>query len=292
MTAPAYTETPVSIWKRKTARTGRWLLPNYLLLSLFLLIVLIPIIGLVFSSFKSTTEVIRGPLAPPTSLRLDNFEEAWTTGRFNLFFRNSVIVTAVVVVVSVFLSTLTGYAFGLLPVPGRKFLYPLILIGYMVPFEAVVIPLYHFMNRMGLTDTYSALILPQIGLSVSFGTLWMTSFFRAAPKEILDAAAIDGATRWQTLWKILWPLARPAVLTLVVLVFMWTWNEFLLALVLVQDETMRTLPVGLAFFQGRYSANIPLLAAGALIVAGPILVVYVLFQRYFIRGMLGGAVKG
>ena len=202
--------------------------------------------------------MVKGPLSLPSQLRLDSFVNAWTTGRFNLFFRNSVIVTSVVVVVSVFLSTLTGYAFGLLPVPGRKILFPLLLLGYMVPFEAVIIPLYHFMDRMDLTDTYWALILPQIGLSVSFGTLWMTSFFSSAPRELVDAAAIDGCNRWQTLWKILWPLSRPAVLTLVVLIFMWTWNEFLLALVMVQNETMRTLPVGLAFFQGRYSANIPL----------------------------------
>jgi len=202
-----------------------------------------------------------------------------------------VIVAVVVVVLSVFLSTLTGYAFALLPVPGKKVLYPLMLLGYMVPLEAVIIPLYHMMNRIDLIDTYWALILPQVGLSVSFGTLWMTSFFQTAPRELADAAAIDGCNRWQVLWRILWPLARPAVLTLVVLVFTWTWNEFLLALVLVQKETMRTLPVGLAFFQGRYSADIPLMAAGSLIVAGPILLVYILFQRYFIRGMLGGAVK-
>lgn len=268
------------------------LLPNYAILSIFLLIILVPIIGLVFSAFKTDTEVIKGPLSLPTQLRLDAFEDAWTTGRFNYFFRNSVIVTIVVVAVSVLLSTLTGYAFGLLPVPGRKFLYPLLLVGYMVPFEAVIIPLYHMMDKMGLTDTYCALILPQIGLSVSFGTLWMSSFFSTAPTELVDAAAIDGCNRWQILWKILWPLARPAVLTLVVLTFMWTWNEFLLALVMIQKETMRTLPVGLAFFQGRYSADIPLMAAGALIVAGPILLVYIVFQRYFIRGMLGGAVKG
>ncbi len=268
------------------------LLPTYLLLTLFLLVILLPIFGLVMSAFKTDAEVIKGPLALPEQIRFDSFEQAWTTGRFNLFFRNSVIVALVVVVVSVSLSTLMGYGFGLLPVPGRKWLYPLVLLGYMVPFEAVVIPLYHFMNGMDLTDTYWALILPQIGLSVSFGTLWMTSFFRSAPRELIDAAAIDGASRWQTLWQILWPLARPAVLTLVVLVFMWTWNEFLLALVMIQDETMRTLPVGLAFFQGRYSANIPLMAAGALIVAGPILLVYIVFQRYFIRGMLGGSVKG
>jgi raffinose/stachyose/melibiose transport system permease protein len=273
---------------RKSVR----LLPNYILLGLFLMIILLPIVGLVFSAFKTDTEVIKGPLTLPSELRLDSFEKAWTTGRFNLFFRNSVIVTISVVVVSVFLSTLTGYAFGMMPVPGRNIIFPLVLIGYMVPFEAVIIPLYHLMNRMNLTDTYWALILPQIGLSVSFGTLWMTSFFRSAPRELIDAAAIDGCNRWQTLWKILWPLARPAILTLIVLIFMWTWNEFLLALVMVQDETMRTLPVGLAFFQGRYSANIPLMAAGSMIVAGPILLVYILFQRYFIRGMLGGAVKG
>ncbi|MBP8997674.1 MAG: carbohydrate ABC transporter permease [Anaerolineaceae bacterium] len=274
-----------------TSRSWKRLLPNYLVLTLFLLIILIPIIGLVFSAFKTDSEVINGPLSLPSEIRIDAFKEAWTTGRFNYFFRNSVIVTIVVVVVSVILATLTGYAFAMLPVPGRKFLYPLMLLGYMVPFEAVIIPLYHMMNRMNLTDTYWALILPQVGLSVSFGTLWMSSFFRAAPRELVDAAAMDGCNRWQVLWRILWPLARPAVLTLVVLVFMWTWNEFLLALVMIQKETMRTLPVGLAFFQGRYSANIPLMAAGSLIVAAPILLVYILFQRYFIRGMLGGAVK-
>jgi len=274
------------------SRTWSRQLPNYVILTLFLLIILIPIVGLVFSAFKTDAEVTKGPLALPSEIRLDAFKDAWTTGRFNFFFRNSMIVTVVVVIVSVFLSTLTGYAFAMLPLPGRKLIYPLLLLGYMVPFEAVIIPLYHMMNRMGLTDTYWALILPQVGLSVSFGTLWMTSFFRSAPRELVDAAAIDGCNRWQLLWRILWPLARPAVLTLVVLIFMWTWNEFLLALVMIQKETMRTLPVGLAFFQGRYSANIPLMAAGSLIVAGPILLVYILFQRYFIRGMLGGAVKG
>lgn len=268
------------------------LFPNYLVLSFFLLVVLLPIIGLVFAAFKTDTEVIKGPFTLPSHFQFDSFKEAWITGRFNYFFRNSVFVTVAVVIVSVFLSTLTGYAFGMLPLPGRKWLFPLLLLGYMVPFEGVVIPLYHFMDKMNLTDTYWALILPQVGLSVSFGTLWMTSFFRSAPMELVDAAAMDGCNRWQVLWKILWPLARPAILTLIVLIFMWTWNEFLLALVMIQKETMRTLPVGLAFFQGRYSANIPLMAAGSLIVAGPILLVYIIFQRYFIRGMLGGSVKG
>ncbi|MFZ3071454.1 MAG: carbohydrate ABC transporter permease [Anaerolineaceae bacterium] len=268
------------------------LLPRYLVLTVFMLLVLVPISGIILSAFKTDTQVIQGPFSLPTTWNIENFVRAWSVGRFNIFFKNSVIVTTAVVAASVFLSILTGYAFGLLPMPGKKFLFPLMLLGYMVPFEAVIIPLYNFMDLLHLRDTYWALILPQVGLSVSFGTLWMTSFFENVPRELVDAATMDGCTRWQTLWRVLWPLSKPATTTLIVLIFMWTWNEFLLALVMVQDEAMRTLPVGLAFFQGKYSANIPLLAAGALIVAIPTVIVYIIFQRFFIRGMLGGAVKG
>ena len=273
-------------------QTWQSLIPRYFALSLFMFLVLLPISGLFLSAFKTDTQIVQGPFSLPTALNLDNFNRAWVTGRFNLFFKNSVIVTTVVVMVSVLLSTLMGYAFGMLPLPGRKWLFPLVLIGYMVPFEAVLIPLYDIVGRLGLRDSYWALILPQIALSVSFGTLWMSAFFDEAPRELADAAAIDGCSRWQTLWWVLWPLAKPAVTTLVVLFTIWTWNEFLLALVMVQDEAMRTLPVGLAFFQGRYSGNIPLMAAGAIIVAIPTIFVFILFQRFFIRGMLGGAIKG
>jgi len=268
------------------------LLPRYLLLTLFMLTVLIPLSGVVLSAFKTDIEVIQGPFSLPETWQLDNFIQAWQVGRFNIFFKNSVIVAVTVAIMSVFLSILNGYAFGVLPFPGRKWLFPLILIGYMVPLEAVIIPLYQFMDALHLRDTIWALILPQIGLSVSFGTLWMTSFFENAPQELIDASTIDGCNRWQTLWLVLWPLSGPPVTTLIVLIFMWTWNEFLLALVLVQDEALRTLPVGLAFFQGKYSANIPLLAAGALIVALPTVLIYIFFQRSFIQGMLGGSVKG
>jgi raffinose/stachyose/melibiose transport system permease protein len=272
----------------------RWnkLIPRYLILTIFMLIVCIPLWGALMSAFKADSELLNSPFSLPQTWTFENFKEAWTVGRFSQFFKNSVLVTTVVVIVSVFLSILSGYALGQLPLPGKKLLFPLMLIGYMVPFEAVIIPLYHWMGALGLRNTYWALILPQIGLSVSFGTLWMSSFFENAPRELVDAATIDGATRWQTLWRILFPLSKPAVTTLIVLIFMWTWNEFLLALVMVQSESMRTLPVGLAFFQGRFSANISLMAAGAIIVALPTILIYILFQRFFIRGMLGGAIKG
>lgn len=272
----------------------RWkkLLPRYIILTIFMLIVLVPIWGMVNSAFKTESQIVSSPFGLPENWTLENFQKAWTVGKFNVFFKNSVIVTTTVVVISVFLSILSGYAFGQLPMPAKGILFAVMLIGYMVPFEAVIIPLYNWMNALGLRNTYWALILPQVGLSVSFGTLWMSSFFETAPQELVDAATIDGCNRWQILWQILFPLAQPSVTTLIVLIFMWTWNEFLLSLVMVQTEAMRTLPVGLAFFQGKYTSDLSLMAAGAIIVALPTVIIYIIFQRYFIKGMLGGAIKG
>jgi raffinose/stachyose/melibiose transport system permease protein len=152
--------------------------------------------------------------------------------------------------------------------------------------------LYYDFRDAGLTDTYWALILPQAGTSIAFGTFWMRAFFRSVPPSLVEAARIDGASSWFTLWRVLLPLAKPAVLTMVVLLFMWTWNEFLLALVMVTDEGLRTAPLGLSFFVGRNQADLTLLAAGAVIVATPVVVLYVFLQRHFIRGMVSGAVKG
>ena len=119
---------------------------------------------------------------------------------------------------------------------GSQILFYVFLLGLMVPIEAMIVPLYYDLRDLGLADTYWALILPQIGASVAFGTFWMRAFFRGVPRSLVEAARIDGASSWFTLWRVLLPLARPAVLTMTVLLFMWTWNEFLLALVMVSDE--------------------------------------------------------
>jgi len=161
-----------------------------------------------------------------------------------------------------------------------------------VPSEAIIIPLYYDLRAIGLTDLYVSLILPQVAQSLAFGTFWMRAYFRSSSREVIDAARIDGAGHLRIFWSILLPMGRPAVITMVVLVFMWTWNEFLLPLVMITDEGLRTAPLGLAFFQGQYTAGTSLLAAGAMLVALPVVVVYLIAQRHFIRGMLEGAVKG
>jgi raffinose/stachyose/melibiose transport system permease protein len=186
---------------------------------------------------------------------------------------------------------MAGYGFGMYRFPGDNVLLLVILLGLMVPFEAVIIPLWQLMGDLGLRDTYWAIILPQIALSFAFGTFWMRAHFRNMPREIVDAAVVDGSNTWQLLAYVLFPLSRPALLSLVVLLFMWTWNEFLLVLVLGSGD-QRTLPVGLALLRGRYAANVPVMAAASIMVFLPVLILYILFQRNFIRGVISGALKG
>jgi raffinose/stachyose/melibiose transport system permease protein len=263
---------------------------TYLLLGVFSLIAFVPIVGIVVTALQA-----RGGAASfgvPDGLNLDNFATAWDEGNFGDYLRSSAIVTVSVVVLSTLLSILAGYAFGMMRFRGSSALFYLMLLGLMVPLEATIVPLYYDLRDLSLTDTYWALILPQVGASVAFGTFWMRAFFRSVPRSLVEAARLDGSTSWTTLWRVVLPLGRPAVLTMVALIFMWTWNEFLLALVMVSDESLRTAPLGLAFFQGRNTTDYALLAAGSVIVATPVVLLYVFLQRHFIRGMLAGAVKG
>ncbi len=263
---------------------------TYLLLGLFSLIALVPVVGILVTAVQA-----QGGLAAfgePNGFHLENFADAWREGSFGAYLRSSVIVSVSVVGLSTLLSILAGYAFGMMRFRGEQLLFYLLLLGLMVPLEATIVPLYYDLRDLALTDTYWALILPQVGVSVAFGTFWMRAFFRSVPRSLVEAARLDGSSSWGTLWRVVLPLGKPAVLTMMVLVFMWTWNEFLLALVMVTDEELRTAPLGLAFFQGRNTTDFALLAAGSVIVATPVVVVYVFLQRHFIRGMLTGAVKG
>jgi raffinose/stachyose/melibiose transport system permease protein len=263
---------------------------TYAVLGIFTLFALAPIVGIVFTALQSPDgSAVFGSF---DGVHLGNFKRAWEEGHFGTYLKSSVLVAVVVVVGAGFLSILSGYAFGLMRFRGSQVLFYVFLFGLTIPIETVIVPLYYDFRDLSLTDTYWGLILPQLGASVAFGTFWMRAFFRGVPRSLVEAARIDGASSWFTLWRVLLPLARPAVLTMTVLLFMWTWNEFLLALVMVSEEGLRTAPLGLSFFQGRNTSNLTLLAAGAVIVATPVVIVYVFLQRHFIRGMLSGAVKG
>jgi raffinose/stachyose/melibiose transport system permease protein len=271
-------------------RSGERLL-TYAVLVIFSLGAVLPILGVIGLAMHEPGSLVSG-FGLPDGLHLGTFSYAWERANFSTYVQSSVIVSLAVVAASTFISILAGYAFGTMRFKGDTVLFYTLLLGMIIPFEAVVIPLYYDMREFGLTDTYWALILPQVGLNVSFGTFWMRAYFRSVPRTMVDAAHIDGASQWRILWRVLLPPGRPAVVTLMLLLFMWSWNEFLLALVMIQSDELRTAPLGLAFFVGNRSTDYVGLAAASLIVALPVVVIYLILQRDFIRGMFTGALRG
>lgn len=260
-------------------------LANYAILVLFAFIAIFPVL-LILSTALSNDQIGGGG-----SFHFENFADAWDQGQFGSYMRTSVIVAILVVGLSTLISVLAGYAFGTMSFRGSEVIFYLILLGIMVPAEALVVALYFDLREIGLTNTLVAIVMPQVAQSTAFGTFWMRAYFRTSSREVVEAARLDGAGHWRTLWQVLVPMGRPAVTTMVVLVFMWTWNEFLIPLIMATSENLRTAPLGLAFFQGQYTSGTALLAAGATLVALPVVVVYLFLQRHFIRGMVEGAVK-
>jgi raffinose/stachyose/melibiose transport system permease protein len=264
---------------------------NYALLLAFAAFAVGPIVSILVAALGPDDSAGAAPARTVAGLHVGNFARAWEVGHCGSYLRASLAVSVFVVVVSLLLSVLSGYAFGTMRFRGAEPLFYLFLLGIMMPSEAVVVPLYFDLRSLGLTDTFWAMALPQVAQSVAFGTFWMRAYFRSSSRSLVEAARLDGAGHWRTLWHVLVPPGRPALITLTVLVFMWTWNEFLIPLVMVTKESLRTAPLGLAFFSGQYTSGFTLLAAGAVIVATPVVLLYVFLQRHFIRGMLEGAVR-
>lgn len=265
--------------------------PSRIILWVFAVITIVPFGLLVLTSFKSQADLMKGAFVLPAYPHFENYVNAWVDGHFSTYFANSVLVVIPVVALSTLIGILTGFAFAFLRIPFKRTAFVILTIGMMVPSEAFIIPLYYQMRVLGLINTYWALILPQVAMSIPFATIFMASAMRQIPGELLEAAVLDGATRQQVLWGIIVPLLKPAASTLALFLFIWTWNEFLIPLILVNDDALRTLPIGMLFFQGKYTVNTPVLTAGAVIVILPIVVVYLFFQRKFIEGMTAGATK-
>jgi raffinose/stachyose/melibiose transport system permease protein len=260
---------------------------TYGVLGVFSLVAVVPLLGVLLSAVTPASDP-QGGFRVPSRVELGNFAEAWSRGHFSSYMVSSVVVTVCVVALTVVLSTLAGYAFARMHFPGRNVLFLLLLSGLLLPAEAFVIPLYYNLRTVSLTDTYWALILPQTAQSLAFGIFWMRNQFRTFPGEIMEAGRIDGADDWRLLWRIIVPPSVPAMTTMCLLVSMWTWNEFLIPLIMVSGENLRTAPLGLAFFQGQHVTDYSLLAAAGTIVALPIVLLYLALQRRFISGMLNG----
>jgi raffinose/stachyose/melibiose transport system permease protein len=266
----------------------------YVILLLFAFFALWPLVSTTLVAFNPPDASVHG-LAIPEHLSLDSFVAAWTDpdAAIGRSLRNSMVLATTVVLVSVVLSILTGFAFGTMKFRASRLLYMLFLVGLIVPYEATIIPLYYEFRALKLVDSYWAMILPDIGGSLAFGTFWMTSFFRGFPRELLDAARADGATAWQTLWRVIIPTAGAPTFALATILFIWTWNNLLLAIVMIPNPELQMAPAALNFFVGRqFGLNYQVTAAAAILVALPVLIVYYILQRRYGTDVLSGSIKG
>jgi raffinose/stachyose/melibiose transport system permease protein len=273
------------IGSRREAIIGR------ALLILLMAFTVLPFVSLFTTALQPSGTYPLG-LEWPAHPQWGNFTQAFKAAQMGSLLESSALIVAGVVPVSVLIATMAGFAIGHLRVPGSRLAFLLFLVGLTLPFEGVITPLYYEVQGMGLLNTRWAIILPLIGLFMPFSVYWMRAHFVTAPAELTDAARADGVNTWQLFWRIHVPLARPAISSLTILLFLWTWNQFLLAIVLVDDPTKRTMAGALGAFQGQWGTNIPLLCAGSLIILVPTLLVFLAFQRHFVVALLQGSLKG
>lgn len=265
--------------------------PKTILLTLAALFSIFPLVSMLSAALQPQGSSPAG-ISFPTDPQWHNFVDAWNVANVTVLLKSSVIYVLGVVPIAVLISAMAGYALGQLSIPFGNVFFILLIFGLTLPFEVVVVPLYYQMQQFGMLNTYQGLILPLIGLNMPFAVFWMRTHFVSMPKDLTEASLIDGAGSWKNFRHIQLPLAVPAMASLGILMFLSTWNQFLLAIVLMDDPNKRTMAGALQGFVGAHSTDVVLLNAGALLIMAPTILVFIIFQKYFLRAMLSGAVKG
>lgn len=271
------------------SRREQWL--GRVLLVILMAVTVLPFVSLFVTALHPSGTYPAG-LSWPATPHWSNFVEAFKAAEMGRLLWSSVLIEVGVVPVSLLISTMAGFALGHLRPPGGRALFIGFLLGLTLPFEGIIIPLYYQMRDLGLLNTRWAIILPLIGLYMPFAVFWMRAHFITMPDDISEAARIDGANLWQLFWRIHVPLSMPALSSLAILLFLWSWNQFLLAVVLVSDPLQRTMAGALGAFQGQWGTDIPLLCAGSLLILTPTLAIFLVFQRRFVSALLQGSLKG
>lgn len=268
-------------------KTAWW----YLLLTVVGVLMVMPFVWMLSTSLKDAGAVFSYPPQwIPNPVVWQNYVSAWNSAPFGRFFFNSMFVACGVTFGQVFTSSLAAYAFARIEFPGRDRLFFVYLGTMMIPGQVTMIPVFSILKQIGWLDTYKALIIPAI--FTAYGTFMLRQFFLTIPKELEEAAVMDGFNRWEIYYKIILPLSKPALATLSTFVFLGSWNEFMWPLIVTSSLEMKTLPVGLQAFQGMYSTDWTLLMAASTIVLIPVLIVYMFNQRFMTKGIVMTGLKG
>ncbi len=269
-----------------------WTALGYLALVLTVLIVGLPMYWMVLAAFKTNQEIFANPTTwIPAQPTLANFPDAWNLVPFGRFYANSLIYTGVSGGAKLVQAVLCGYAFAYLRFPRKNALFFVLLAALMIPDEITVLPNYLTISNLGWADTYQGLLLP--GFVSAFGTFLLRQHFLGLPREVLDAARVDGAGHIRTLWSVVLPMSRPVLATLALLTVVQRWNDYLWPLIVTSSTTMRVLPVGIALLFARETGTAwGTVMAGTIFVVLPVVALFLLVQRHIVEGIAAGAVKG
>lgn len=255
-------------------------------------LIAVPFFLILINSFKSPADYnTGGPLQLPTSLYFDGIVNFWERVAFPEKLWNSVFISGAVAILAVLISVLNAYALGIGRVKARVWIIVLFLMANMIPQEALLYPLYFMFKQVGLYDNPWSVIIIFTVIQSAFGTYLLASVYGTFPKEILEAAALDGASRWMILWRVIVPISRPTLSVLLIFFFIWTWNEFLIPLVFLVSNENQTVPVAISVLQGDRLMDVTTTSASALLGLIPTLIFFLIFQRTLTRGITAGAVK-
>lgn len=274
----------------KTSRTAQFF--GYTFLSIFAIFNIIPLLYMVIDSFKTEQEYAASPFAMPKGLEFANYAKAWDIANMDTYFLNSIIITFGSLILTVLLGSLAAFFLARFKFKLRGFTYALFLLGMLVPIHATLIPIFMIMKNIYLLDTHWSLILPYTAFHLSLTIFILEGFMRGLPKDLEESGVMDGAGIYRIYWSIILPITRPAMATVIILNFIYNWNEYLFALVLISSTALKTLPLGIANFVGVETASLTLQMAALTIALIPIIIFYLLLQKQLVNGMTAGAVKG
>jgi len=279
-------------WQDTGLRRDRTAFAKQIPLILLALAILFPGYFMLITPFKTQLDYSISKLGLPTQFYLGSFETALRGGRFFLWLVNSIILAVGSVVVASVVSALGAFALARMNFRGRAAMLTLNAALMVLPPVVLIIPIFLLYARLKMTSTYSGAILVYAGLITPFAVYMLTNFFKSIPHEIIESALIDGASSVGILLRIILPLSAPAVVTMIVVSALWVWNDLLIALLLLPDDKLRSLMVGITLFGGRYSNDVPVAIAGMLMASLPMFILYIVGQRYFAHGLTAGAIKG
>ncbi|WP_244193033.1 carbohydrate ABC transporter permease [Paenibacillus taichungensis] len=268
-----------------------------LLLHLFLIIVAViqmyPLVWLAFFSLKDNSEIFSGDVAAfPKSFLWSNYTKALSDGHVLSYFFNSVLVTVISIILVLILASMTGYAITRMNWKWSGFTMNLILLGMMVPIHAALLPLFIILKNLGLLNTYWSLIIPYVAFGIPMAVFILGSFFKGVPRELEEAAVIDGCGIYRTFFSIIMPLVRPAVSTVAIFTFLACWNELMFAVTFINNEAYQTLTVGMMSMVGTYITQWGIIGAGLMITTLPTIIIYLLLNKQVQKSMIAGAIKG